>query len=289
MPPLLGERPLAEISVDQPAKGAGTSRPTFYAYFESKERVLLALFDRVIEEARSNRGDALPRLAEGEEQGWREAIGPFCKTFAAHRAIASAAWAAQHTSAAVKELWSQVMEQFVAEVTAAIEAERRHGAAPKGTPARDLATSLNWMVERALFSTFSGQTPAVDEERPAGHTGVGLHGRYLPAFQRLNRHTAGGARPDCAVRNWPPSPASASTTARAWMVPGVASRNVIAQERARAMSSATSSSPPGEHRISRMRSQVPSRSLPRVAVRVSRRVSRRASMGSLRVSTKPSV
>ncbi|WP_328876075.1 hypothetical protein OHT76_41655 [Streptomyces sp. NBC_00287] len=81
------------------------------------------------------------------------------------RAIASAAWAAQYTSAAVKDLWSQVMEQFVAEVTAAIESERGRGAAPEGVPARDLAISLNWMVERALFSTFSGQIPAVAEER----------------------------------------------------------------------------------------------------------------------------
>ncbi|NUP24760.1 MAG: helix-turn-helix transcriptional regulator, partial [Streptomyces sp.] len=73
---LLGERPLSEISVDQLAKGAGISRPTFYFYFTSKEQVLLALFDRVVEEARSNRGDALQRLADDEEQGWRDAIGP---------------------------------------------------------------------------------------------------------------------------------------------------------------------------------------------------------------------
>ncbi|MER7922325.1 TetR/AcrR family transcriptional regulator [Streptomyces sp. NPDC096057] len=162
---LLGERPLAEISVDQLAKGAGISRPTFYFYFTSKDQVLLALFDRVIAEARANRGDALLRLAEGEEQGWRDAISPFCATFSAHRAIASAAWAAQYTSATVKDLWSQVMEQFVAEVTAAIESERSRGSAPEGIPARDLATSLNWMVERALFSTFSGQKPTVPEER----------------------------------------------------------------------------------------------------------------------------
>ena len=162
---LLGERPLSEISVDQLAKGAGISRPTFYFYFSSKEQVLLALFDRVVEEARANRGDALLRLEEDEAQGWRDAIGPFCETFATHRAIASAAWAAQHANAAVKDLWSQVMERFTAEVTAAIESERRRGVAPEGTPARDLAITLNWMVERALFSTFSGQAPAVDEER----------------------------------------------------------------------------------------------------------------------------
>lgn len=162
---LLGERPLSEISVDQLAKGAGISRPTFYFYFTSKEQVLLALFDRVVEEARSSRGDALQRLAEGEEQGWRDAISPFCATFSGHRAITSAAAATQYTSAAVRDLWSQVMEQFVVEVTEAIESERRRGAAPDGIPARDLATVLNSMVERSLFSTFSGQTPAVHEER----------------------------------------------------------------------------------------------------------------------------
>ncbi|WP_420823289.1 hypothetical protein [Streptomyces fulvoviolaceus] len=93
------------------------------------------------------------------------AIGAFCEAFSAHRPIASAAVAAQYTSPAVKDLWSQVMEEFVAEVTKAIESERLRGAAPEGIPAHDLATSLNWMVERVLFTTFSGQTPGVPEER----------------------------------------------------------------------------------------------------------------------------
>ncbi|WP_433622021.1 TetR/AcrR family transcriptional regulator [Nocardia sp. CA-120079] len=162
---LLAERPLAEISVDDLAKGAGISRPTFYFYFASKEQVLLSLFDKVIQEARRNRGDALLHLDEGEEQGWRAAIGAFVDTFAAHRAVASAAVAAQYTSVAVRELWSQVMEQFVEDALIAIEAERRRGAAAAGIPARDLATSLSWMVERNLFMTFAVQGPAVPEQR----------------------------------------------------------------------------------------------------------------------------
>ncbi|MFY9767921.1 MAG: helix-turn-helix domain-containing protein, partial [Mycobacterium sp.] len=36
---LLEERSFAEISVDDLAKGAGLSRPTFYFYFKSKEAV----------------------------------------------------------------------------------------------------------------------------------------------------------------------------------------------------------------------------------------------------------
>src|SRR5947209_215272 len=48
---LLGERPLRDISVDDLARGAGISRPTFYFYFASKEAVLLALMDGLVEEA----------------------------------------------------------------------------------------------------------------------------------------------------------------------------------------------------------------------------------------------
>jgi TetR/AcrR family transcriptional regulator, ethionamide resistance regulator len=45
---LLDERPLHEISVDDLAKGAGISRPTFYFYFPSKDAVLMTLIERVI-------------------------------------------------------------------------------------------------------------------------------------------------------------------------------------------------------------------------------------------------
>ena len=48
---LLGERPLAEISVDDLARGAGISRPAFYFYFRSKDAVVLSLLDRVVAEA----------------------------------------------------------------------------------------------------------------------------------------------------------------------------------------------------------------------------------------------
>src|SRR5262245_44972565 len=48
---LLAERDFADISIDDLARGAGISRPTFYFYFPSKNAVLLTLLDRVIEEA----------------------------------------------------------------------------------------------------------------------------------------------------------------------------------------------------------------------------------------------
>src|SRR5438093_11074143 len=74
---LLEERPLHEISVDDLARGAGISRPTFYFYFASKEAVLLSLVDRMIADARAARGDTVERVAEDPPTRLREAIRPF--------------------------------------------------------------------------------------------------------------------------------------------------------------------------------------------------------------------
>jgi TetR/AcrR family transcriptional regulator, ethionamide resistance regulator len=160
---LLEERPLHEISIDELARGAGISRPTFYFYFASKEAVLLTLLDRMVEEARTGTEDALDRFAEDPPGLLRQGITAIYETFRSHRAVTLAATEARMTSAEVRDLWARVMEQFVEETTAAIEAERARGAAPDGIPARDLAVALNLMNERVLHATFAGHTPAVDE------------------------------------------------------------------------------------------------------------------------------
>jgi hypothetical protein len=64
----------------------------------------------------------------------------------------------------VRGLWARVMDRFVEETAAAIEAERARGAALPGVPARDLATALNWMNERVLQATFEGDDPSIGED-----------------------------------------------------------------------------------------------------------------------------
>jgi TetR/AcrR family transcriptional regulator, ethionamide resistance regulator len=158
---LLEERPLHEISVDDLAQGAGISRPSFYFYFPSKEAVLLTLLDRMIEEARQGQGDALARLGEDPATRLREGISAFYETFGAHRAVTLAAAEARTTNGEVRALWAQVMEGWVNEAAAAIEAERDRGAAPAGLPARELAIALIHMNERVLYATFAGDAPAI--------------------------------------------------------------------------------------------------------------------------------
>ena len=160
---LLAERPLSAISVDDLARGAGISRPTFYFYFASKDAVLLTLLDRVVAEADAATQDAFRGRPQGRRDGWRRAITAYYDTFRAHRAL-TLAWAeARFTNAEVRELWARVFEGWVHRCAEAIEAERQRGAAPAGPPARDIAVALNSMNERVLYATFSGDGPAVDE------------------------------------------------------------------------------------------------------------------------------
>jgi AcrR family transcriptional regulator len=160
---LLETRSLHDISVDDVARAAGLSRSAFYFYFASKEAVLLSLFERIIAEAQAARGDTLQALAEDPEAGIREALRAFHDAFRTHRAVTLAGADAWASSAEVRALWGRAMEQWVAEATALIEVERERGAAPPGLPARELATSLLWMNERVLHTTFARQAPAVDE------------------------------------------------------------------------------------------------------------------------------
>jgi TetR/AcrR family transcriptional regulator, ethionamide resistance regulator len=159
---LLAERPLSAISVDDLARGAGISRPTFYFYFASKDAVLLTLLDRVVAEADAATDSAFAP-AGGPRDGWRRAITAYHDTFRAHRAL-TLAWAgARSTNAEIRELWARVFEGWVHRCAEAIEAERRRGAAPAGPPARDIAVALTSMNERVLYATFTGDGPAVAE------------------------------------------------------------------------------------------------------------------------------
>lgn len=162
---LLAERPLHEISIDDLARGAGISRPTFYFYFPSKDAVLLSLLDRMVTEARADREAALATFLDDPAAGWRAAIRAYYQSFRAHRAVTVAGADARVTSPEVREVWSRIMEEIVDETAAAIMAERARGAAPDGLPARDLSVALNWMNERVLHTTFAGHAPTIDEDR----------------------------------------------------------------------------------------------------------------------------
>jgi TetR/AcrR family transcriptional regulator, ethionamide resistance regulator len=161
---LLEERPLGEISVENLAKGAGISRPTFYFYFGSKDAVLLTLVDRMVDEAAGGREEALAKLAEDPRAALRQGLQSYFETFGSRRAVTLAAAELRPANAEARKLWAEVMEGWVSDVSTIIESERARGAAPPGPPARALATALVQMNERAQFATFAGEAPSLKED-----------------------------------------------------------------------------------------------------------------------------
>ncbi|HET9874446.1 MAG TPA: TetR/AcrR family transcriptional regulator [Mycobacterium sp.] len=162
---LLERRPLAEISVDDLAKGAGISRPTFYFYFRSKDAVLLSLLEPMIARADSEFDGAVRRLPADPRRVWRSGIKAFFTAFGSHHAIARAGAEVLATSGEFRAMWNDYMQKWIEQTAAIITAERDRGAAPRTIPAQDLATALNQMNERTMMATLAGDQPTVAHSR----------------------------------------------------------------------------------------------------------------------------
>src|SRR5271163_99952 len=136
---LLQERPLADFSVDDLAKGAGISRPTFYFYFRSKNAVLLSLLDQMNTKAHAALNALGNKLPGNRAAAWRDRIEAFFEVSGSHRAVAVAGAAAKATNPEVRQLWSTLMQRWITYTTAAIQSGRERGAAPHTVPAADLS------------------------------------------------------------------------------------------------------------------------------------------------------
>ncbi|GAA2570436.1 TetR/AcrR family transcriptional regulator [Mycolicibacterium diernhoferi] len=162
---LIGQRSFADISVDDLAKGAGISRPTFYFYFASKEAVLLSLLDPLIKRADTGFDDALESMPTEPREAIRRGIEIFFSSFGSHPATARAGAEAVNTSPEFRAIWAGLMQKWINLTAALITAERQRGAAPVTLPALDLATSLNLMNERMMMAALTDERPSVEPDR----------------------------------------------------------------------------------------------------------------------------
>lgn len=162
---LLGQRQFGEISVDDLAKGAGISRPTFYFYFASKDAVLQRLFEQVVMAADATLREPTDQLpSDDPDRGWREGIFNFFEAFRPRQAVALAGLAAVTTNADIGRMWSTFMTKWIDYTAGLITAERARGAAPETISAHDLATALNLMNERVALASQGGEQPSLPED-----------------------------------------------------------------------------------------------------------------------------
>jgi TetR/AcrR family transcriptional regulator, ethionamide resistance regulator len=158
------ERPFSEISVDDLAKGAGLSRPTFYFYFKSKEAIFLTLVEPLIARVDKNLEGASARVPQDPRKMVRAGIKAFFTTFQEDPAVARAGAELLRSNAHLRSQWSAAMAKWIHLTAALIESERARGAAPTTLPSLDLATALNQMNERAMLAALSSELPAVAED-----------------------------------------------------------------------------------------------------------------------------
>ena len=162
---LIQQRSFADISVDDLAKGAGISRPTFYFYFASKEAVLLSLMDPLITRADSGFDNAMDSMPPEPHEAIRRGIEIFFSSFGSHPATARAGAEAVNSSPEFRAIWAGLMQKWIGLTAALINAERQRGAAPETLPALDLATSLNLMNEKMMMATLADDRPSVEHDR----------------------------------------------------------------------------------------------------------------------------
>lgn len=162
---MMETRTFADISVDDLAKGAGISRPTFYFYFSSKEAVLLSLLDPLIKQADTGFDRALDSMPDDPHRAIRRGIEIFFSSFGSHPATARAGAEALNSSPEFRAFWSGLMQKWINLTAALITAERQRGAAPDTIPAVDLATSLNLMNERTMMAALAADGPAVEYDK----------------------------------------------------------------------------------------------------------------------------
>jgi AcrR family transcriptional regulator len=159
---LLGEKSIHEIGVDELARGAEISRPSFYFYFESKYSVLQALVERVVQETYAEAeqwlsrtdappGEAVRRSIEAAARHWRE-NGPVLRA-------AVETWGVSEMG----PFWEEITAGFVEAAAAQIEREREAGLAIPAPPgAKALATALIWMNERCFYTASLGAEPSLE-------------------------------------------------------------------------------------------------------------------------------
>jgi AcrR family transcriptional regulator len=159
---LLEDRLFSDISVDDLAKGAGISRPTFYFYFPSKEAVLLSLLDPLIKRADTGFDKVLDDMPTEPREAIRRGIETFFSSFGSHPATVRAGLEAIKSVPEFRDYWAGLMQKWIGLTAALITSERQRGTAPDTIPALDLATSLNLMNERTMMATLAGEQGAVD-------------------------------------------------------------------------------------------------------------------------------
>jgi AcrR family transcriptional regulator len=160
---LLAKQPWHQLSIAEITELAGISRSTFYFYFSSREALLGALLERVLEQAGREPDDGWlnrpshvrPLLA------LRSTFSHILDQWESHGAVLSQAASMWSVVPALKEQWDRMQSAAIEQAASRIAHERSVGAAPPGLEPMQLSTALMWMSERVMSILVSESSTAL--------------------------------------------------------------------------------------------------------------------------------
>jgi len=150
---LLGDRPYADLRVEDVMAASGLTRTAFYRYFPDLESVLLALLASV----RTELADAANRwllLDTDPDGGILEANTALARVWSRHWALLLAFSDAATSGSRIQVAWHEMVESFLDPVERRFADLARRGLTSLEYPA-ETARALVWMNERYLFETFA--------------------------------------------------------------------------------------------------------------------------------------
>jgi AcrR family transcriptional regulator len=152
---LFAIKPIAQITIDELAAGAGISRSSFYFYFPSKHAVLAALVESLAGELSVGHNRWLDGTGRDDE-GMREAAGHLAELWRSHGALIEQAQSAGGEYQPVLDFLTAGADRFAARLAAKITRDRQAGAAPAGINADTLARMVDAM-RCARFKSLIGR------------------------------------------------------------------------------------------------------------------------------------
>jgi TetR/AcrR family transcriptional regulator, ethionamide resistance regulator len=177
---LLATKPAASITVEELAKGAGISRPTFYFYFDSRDAVLRALAEVVTRVLDDVVGDFIGDEEHEPGERIRHSVAAYLEGWHEHGPVLRAMVVPYETDPEVKSFWDGVASRRQGRVVEAIERERAAGRALPAPPTADLlASTLFAMLWRAGYeASLRGRDPRADRALVEALTTVCVRALY---------------------------------------------------------------------------------------------------------------
>jgi AcrR family transcriptional regulator len=137
------------LNIADVTRRAGVTRSAFYFYFENKAAAVAALLEPMYEDG-FLAGDILTDPTQPRADRIRAMLTALLDTVDQHRYLLQAMLEARATSPAIREVWDDARDSFVASVAGMISAEREAGQAPDGPAAEVIASMLLEFNDRLM-------------------------------------------------------------------------------------------------------------------------------------------